>query len=148
MESELEVRHSLSEIKEGGNNTLLLSYLDELFPMYLSFGMTPHQYWEEDSTLAIAYREKSKYEAKIRNQEMWLQGAYFYNALCYASPLFNSMATDHTPKPYLSEPFPLTEQEKREQNERRESEKVKDYMMSFMAKFNKQVEEGENDRHE
>lgn len=144
MDSELEV-DTESEIKEGGENaTLLFTYLDELFPYYLLYGMTYEQYWEMDSALAISYRKKHELEMQQQNQMLWLQGAYFYNALGSIAPMFNAMASDHTPKPYVKEPFPLSEQERVEQEQREQGEKVKEYMMQFMTKFNNSIgEEGE-----
>lgn len=141
MESELEVSDSLStnDIKEGGNDTLLLSYFDELFPTYLLYGMTCEQYWEQDCELAVFYRKKHELEINEINQELWLQGAYVYNALCSVAPYFNSLKPQE-PKPYVKEPFPLTERQKVEQEERENSEKIKEYMMSFMTKFNKEKE--------
>lgn len=145
MDNELEVSDSVSEIKEGGYDVpLLFTYLDELFPIYLLYGMTYEQYWEMDSTLAISYRKKHELEMQQQNQMLWLQGAYIYNALGCVAPMFNGMASDHTPKPYIKEPFPLNEQEKLEQEQREQGEKIKEYMMSYMTKFNNSIEEGEN----
>lgn len=141
MESELEVSDSLStnDIKEGVNDTLLLSYFDELFPTYLLYGMTYEQYWEQDCELAVFYRKKHDLEITEYNQKIWLQGAYIYNVLCSVAPLYNSLKPQE-PKPYIKEPFPLNEQEKQVQEERENSEKIKEYMMSFMTKFNKEKE--------
>ena len=44
--------------------------------------MTAGQFWDEDPWLAEAYREAAEYQAQRKSWEMWLQGVYFFNAVC------------------------------------------------------------------
>lgn len=127
---------------EGSGNTTLLSYLDELCPTYLMYGMTYEQYWYQDAYLAVIYREKFKLEREYENQKLWLQGAYVYNALCCVAPLFNSLKPKE-PVKYMSEPIPLDEEALKQQEQRKQSEDIKAYMNSFMTKLNME-KEGEN----
>lgn len=83
---------------------------EELFPYYLSLGMTEEQYWDKDCRLVIFYRKAEELRTSRKNQEMWLQGAYFYEALSRVSPLLHAFAKKGTkPAPYLAEPFAITE---------------------------------------
>ena len=78
------VSESLSSTEGSGGSSAtapLSTYTEkfnELFPHYLSFGMTEEQYWDKDCTLVAAYRKAEELRMNRRNQEMWLQGAYFY----------------------------------------------------------------------
>ena len=78
------------------------------FPYYLSIGMTAHQYWNEDCTLVKDYREAERLRAERKNQELWLQGMYIYEAFCDASPLFHDFVKKGTKAhPYSKEPYQI-----------------------------------------
>ena len=117
---------------------------DELFPYYLSIGMTEEQYWDRDSTLVKSYRKAEELRTNRRNQEMWLQGAYVYDALCRVSPLLHAFAKKGSkPAPYLEEPFAINEKQvehKQEVKEKKSFNKGKAMMETFMAQHNKKFE--------
>lgn len=79
-----------------------------------------------------------------KNQEMWLQGAYIYDALCRVSPLLHAFAKKGTkPIPYLSEAYALTEKQaelKEEEKAKNVFDKGKKMMEGFMAMHNKKFE--------
>lgn len=81
---------------------------EEACPYYLSIGMTPEQYWYGEPSLAVWFRESFRIRKERRNEELWLQGMYFYEALCDASPLMRAFAKKGTKAvPYAKEPFDL-----------------------------------------
>jgi hypothetical protein len=118
---------------------------DELFPYYLSLGMAEEQYWGKDSTLVVAYRKADKLRQERVNQDYWLQGAYFYEALCAVSPILHAFAKKGTkPKPYSSEPYSITEKKtelKEEETVKKSFEKGKRFMEKFLIDINKKFEE-------
>ena len=63
------------------------------FPYYLSIGMTEEQYWDRDCCLVKFYREAEEIRRERVNQELWLQGMYFYDALARVSPILHAFAT-------------------------------------------------------
>ncbi len=78
------------------------------FPFYLSIGMTYDLYWNGDCLLPKYYRESYKMSRDRINQELWLQGAYIYDALCKVSPILNAFAKSGTkPQPYPEKPYSL-----------------------------------------
>lgn len=117
----------------------------EVFPYYLSIGMTYEQFWEMDSTLVIYYRKAEEIRNRNRNQELWLQGMYIYEALCCVSPVIHAFAKKGTkPLPYSKAPYPLSELERkqREQQETRsKNAKAIRFMESYMTRHNKQFGE-------
>lgn len=117
---------------------------EELFPYYLSLGMTEEQYWDRDCRLVIAYRKAAELRTSRKNQEMWLQGAYIYEALTRASPLLHAFAKKGTkPAPYLAEPFAITEKQaeyQQEEKDKKTYDKGKALIEGFMAKHNKKFE--------
>ena len=121
---------------------------DACFPTYLSYGMTYEQYWQGDCTLVRAYRKAEAMRVQRANQMAWLQGRYFYEALCDASPLFRFTMKSGTiePLPYIKEPYPLTEAEVREREQRKVQEmeeRMKADMLALATRMIKKQMPGE-----
>ena len=117
---------------------------NELFPYYLSIGMSEDQYWDRDCQLVVAYRKAEEVRTSRKNQEMWLQGAYVYEALCRVSPIFHAFAKKGTkPAPYITEPFAITEKQaeyKQEEKAKQTFDKGKAMLEGFMTQHNKKFE--------
>ena len=108
----------------------------EVFPYYLSIGMTYEQFWDGDPHLAKYYRQADELRIDRKNQELWLQGLYVYEALCDVAPILHAMAKKGTKaQPYPDKPYAITEkQRKREidEQERKVADKGKQMMERFM----------------
>ena len=119
----------------------------EHLPFYLSIGMTFEQYWYEDCLLAKYYRKAHELKQKRRNQELWLQGAYFYEALTDVAPMLHAFAKKGTKAtPYVAEPFALTSKEvieRRKREEKLQYDKQKAKFAAWAAKTNMQKVEKE-----
>lgn len=117
------------------------SMFNDQFPYYLTIGMTPDQYWDGDPMLAKYYRKADELRRKRKNEELWLQGMYIYEALCSVSPVLHAFAKRGTkPLPYPDHPYALTvtdRENERELQEKRDREKAKRYMEAKMATINK-----------
>ena len=111
---------------------------DEAFPSYLAMGMTYDEFYNQDHTLAIAYRKAFELKRNEQNQNLWLLGAYVYQAIARVSPLFNPFSKHPKPESYLDKPFPIYEQTG---GENAKSKAVADkglaYMQAQMLKINK-----------
>ena len=144
MDSQL-VSGSLS-VTEGGERSVrtpFLTYTEqfyEVFPYYLSIGMTPEQFWDGDPTLAKYYRQADELKTERKNQELWLQGMYIYEALCDVAPILHSMAKKGTkPRPYPEQPYSITEKQRKRENEEKErkiANKGKLFMEQLMRQNN------------
>lgn len=78
----------------------------------MSIGMTYDEFWYRDVALTRYYRKAEELRYRQKNQEMWVQGAYFYDVLCRVSPLFRFTTKKGVrPEPYISEPYPVDEAE-------------------------------------
>lgn len=119
--------------------------------------MSYDDFWNGDVFMVKAYRRAIELRDKRRNQELWLQGLYVYEALCDASALFR-FTTQSTIKaePYLKEPFPITAAEIREREERDaklREERLKAEFAAFAERMRRKmtkeslpaIEGGEND---
>ena len=147
MDSELVSGSEFQLGRDGGQNrpTLPFTYtkkFEELCPLYMSFGMTYDQYWNEDSTMVKMYRKAHELRQESENQKLWLQGLYIYEALCCVTPAMRVMKPQK-PIPYRSEPISLTGEKSKPKEEMRKEKsdsKAKAYMEMFAMSFNKQFE--------
>lgn len=101
----------------------------------MSIGMSYDEFWDGDVEAVKAYRKSHELLERRRNQELWLQGMYFYEALCDASPLYRFTMKKGTikPEPYVKEPFPITEADVREREEREARQKEERLKAEFTA---------------
>ena len=149
MDSEL-VSSSLSATEGSGQEGSLPHFtyterFEEIFPYDLSIGMTYEQYWYGDCTLVKYYRKAEELRNEKRNQELWLQGMYIYEAICDVSPILHAFAKKGTkPVPYPSRPYAINEKQikqEREEKERKLVEKGKRFMEAMMQSTNKRFKE-------
>ena len=97
--------------------------------------MTYDQFWRDDPKLVKAYRKAHELKKEWANQDAWLQGMYFYEALCDVSPVLHAFAKSGTkPFPYPQKPYGLTEEE---EEQKKAQKRGKDIMTQFAIKFNK-----------
>ena len=88
--------------------TTYTEIFNEKFPFYLSIGMTYEQFWERDCTLVTAYRRAYEISRDRKNQELWLQGAYIYDAIARLTPILHAFAKKGAkPEPYPNEPYSI-----------------------------------------
>lgn len=75
-------------------------------------GMTPEQFWDGDPALVKAYRKADELRKERKNEELWLAGAYVYEALMHTIPItltpFSKSKVD--PGKYPDRPYPLSQQ--------------------------------------
>lgn len=110
----------------------------------MSIGMTYDEFWNGDVSMVKAYLKANELREKRRNQELWLQGMYVYEALCDASPLFRFSMKKGTikPEPYVKEPYPITRAELKEREERKQrmmEERLKAEFAAFAERVRKKM---------
>lgn len=86
--------------------------------------MSYEQYWDADCQLVKYYRKAHEIKKKLKNEELWLQGAYIYDALCAVAPVLHAFAKKGTkPLPYPTKPYSLTT-EKESEEDKKQQEKL------------------------
>ncbi len=87
--------------------------------MAITYGMSVKEFWEENPDLFWAYRfsyySKLKTEQEIFNNNAWLQGAYFHEAVTVA--LCNAFS--HQKVKYSERPYGFEERAKNTEDERK-----------------------------
>lgn len=118
---------------------------EEALPNYMLMGMTPDEFWNGDCTLVISYRKAFELKRDYDNFQLWLQGMYVYDAIGRIAPILHPFAKKGTkPEPYPSEPYRIRGDETSTQssndfnneNDRKQFEKVNNYMETMMGKIN------------
>ena len=90
--------------------------------MAITYGMSVKEFWEDNPDLFWAYRfsyfTKIKTEQEIFNNNAWLQGAYFHEAITVAlCNAFGKQKIKYSEKPYGFERAENTEEQKKKQIE-------------------------------
>lgn len=88
---------------------------EEVFPYYLSIGMSPAQFWDGDPWLVKAYLRAHDMERQRKSEEMWLMGAYCFRAFSTALSNLHFDGKRHRFHPYPEDVIrvvPYTEEEK------------------------------------
>ena len=110
--------------------------LDQLCPYFMAMGMSYREFWHGDYTQWKFWEEEHRQRKKAENEMLWLQGAYFYNALTAA--LTNAFRErGDPPASYLEEPLritPMTEEE-REAEQRKQVESFRAQLESLRGHF-------------
>ena len=109
----------------------------------MSIGMCYSDYWDGDCDMAKAYREAHEIAQERKNRELWLQGAYIYEALLDAAPMFRDLTKRTKPFPYRDSPVPITKRATKQRDElskRKLLEQGHEAMRAMMIEFNKKFE--------
>lgn len=94
--------------------------------------MTWEQYWDGDVWAVESFRKLDRIKKERKNQELWLQGMYFYEGL--GCVVHNALKKKGDPlEHYPSEPYPLYENtNSREKIEEDEVRLARIYMNNMM----------------
>ena len=85
----------------------------------MMIGVSYDEFWNGDYTHLKYYVEKHKLEIERRNQELWLQGLYNYDAL--TTVISNAMAKNKSgQKKYPEKPYRISEQTEEEKQAEKE----------------------------
>ena len=124
------------EPSENDSPTPIGDVLDKLCPYFMAMGMSYHEFWHGDYTQWKFWEEKHQRRLKEENEMLWLQGAYFFNAISTA--LANAFRErGKPPSSYLEEPIritPMTEEE-REAEQQKQIEAFRAQLESLRGRF-------------
>lgn len=106
----------------------------------MAYGMTYEEYWDGEVKAHKAYREAYKLRMKQMNLQAWLQGRYFYDALCATAPILRAFSKARKPNDYPKEPHDITPEDVKARKEREAMERyerIKEKVSLFAEDFNK-----------
>ena len=104
----------------------LSEHFEKLCPIFMNFGMSYKEFWEDDPTIAkqylTAFEMKQKKEIRNKEWEIWKQGMYVYEALIDVSPILHAFSKSKKPLPYPEKPYGLMEDEEEKDKITKEQE--------------------------
>lgn len=111
----------VSKDKSEVEYTSLTNLFEKQCPIYMSYGMSYDEFWHGDAYMTRFYREAYKIKIRQKDEELWMQGMYIYEALCKVSPILHAFSKKgakplpYSEKPYLSDVSSLKTEEEKEQ---------------------------------
>ena len=94
--------------------------------------MTAKEFWEDDPALFWSYRisyiQRKKNEQEMQNTMLWLQGAYFYDAVTKALANAFSKGKKYN---YIEKPFEFNEKQLKTEVAKEKAQKSNSYWASF-----------------
>lgn len=94
--------------------------------------MTAKEFWEDDPALFWSYRisyiNRKKNEQEVQNEMLWLQGAYFYDAVTKALANAFSKGKKYN---YIEKPFNFSEKEVKKEVAKEKALKSNSFWASF-----------------
>lgn len=99
----------ISEDKSKVEYTSLTELFEKQCPIYMSYGMSYDEFWYGDAYRTKFYCEAYKIKVRQKDEELWMQGMYIYEALCDVSPILHAFSKkgtkplQYSKKPYLAE---------------------------------------------
>ena len=82
-----------------------------------------------------SYRQAEEIRRKEKDYDLWLQGRYFYDALCAVSPLLHAFAKNGTQaEKYIADPYPRTMKDYKELQEKQMKERAEAFAAFVDAK--------------
>jgi len=91
---------------------------NDICPYLMAIGVSYDDFWYNEPDIAKHSLKAHEIRQKMENEKMWLQGYYYYIALCDVSPVLHAFAKRGTkPLDYLKEPLSLSVDEIKEKEE-------------------------------
>ena len=120
----------ISKDKSKVEVTSLTEIFEKQCPIYMSYGMTYDEYWYGDAYRTKFYRECHAIKVRQKDEELWMQGMYVYEALCKVSPVLHAFSKKGTqPLQYSLKPY-LSEIDKYKKEQDKEQEKKNDELIA------------------
>lgn len=119
----------LSDEDEHGVEKSFGEVLDKLCAYYMALGVSADEFWNGDYTMLKYYVDKHRIAVEQQNEQLWLQGVYFYEAVSVA---LSQAFTKHSQAKYPEKPYrltPLSEEEQELENKK----KVEEFRAQLMA---------------
>lgn len=112
------------EKSEQVEDTSLTKLFEEKCPIFMSYGMSYDEYWYGEPYRAMFYLQAYKIKVRQKDEQMWMQGMYIYEALCDVSPILHAFSKKGTkPLPYSHAPYLSNENSLKTKQEKKQEKK-------------------------
>ena len=104
-------------------------------PEFMAMGMTPEQFYEGHSWLAVSYKAADAIARRRSNFDSYLMSAYMYDTLLRLAPMFNPFDKRKV-EAMMKEPFDLFGERTKDNRASKKTLKARDAIMRFAAQHN------------
>lgn len=105
----------------------------------MAMGMTPEQFYEGHSWLAVSYKAADAIARRRSNFDSYLMSAYVYETLLRLAPMFNPFDKRKV-EGMIEEPFDLFGERQKDKGASKKTLKARDAFMRFAAQHNAALE--------
>lgn len=132
METDVSGATSFSDIDLDAPQSQYGTYLDQLCPYAMAWGMSWGEFWYESLDRLHDYWQANQYSIERRNQELWVQGMYIMEAVAVV------FDPKHKAK-YPDKPYRITEMTdaEREAENKRKVERLREILNIHKQEFDK-----------
>lgn len=128
-------RGLVTEDTELVESTSLTKLFEKACPIYMSFGMSYHDFWYGPAFMTTFYKDAHKLRLRQQDENNWMLGMYVYEAILDCSPILHAFSKKGAkPLPYAEKPYltdKLNEKTAAEKEQEIENERLK-----FMLQMN------------
>ena len=142
-------RGLVSEGESLVESTSLTKLFEKACPIYMSFGMSYHDFWYGPAFMTTFYKDAYKLRLRQQDENNWMLGMYVYEAILDCSPVLHAFSKKGTKplqyaeKPYLMDKFEEKTQAEKEQEVENERLKFALQMNNWFRATKKQFENKE-----
>ncbi len=95
-------------------------------PIFMFYGLSYDDFWHSDPFKAKYQLQKFRLELKHKDELMWEQGMYIYEAILQCSPILHPFSKATNPLPYTEQPHLVKlEQDEKDRQQEIENERLK-----------------------
>lgn len=110
-------------------------------PIYMSYGMSYHDFWYGDAAIVVFYRESNKLKLQQQDENNWMIGMYVYEAILDCSPVLHAFSKRGTkPLPYAEKPYLMDKLgdnlKTKQQLEREKEQEAENERLKFLIQMN------------
>lgn len=121
--------------KSQVESTSLTKIFEEACPIYMSYGMSYHDFWFGPAFMTQFYRDANKLRIRQQDENNWMIGMYVYEAILDCSPILHAFSKkDAKPLPYAKEPYLLNKFEQKTEVEKQQE--VENERLKAIVNFN------------
>ena len=119
----------ISQDKPQVEDTSLTKTFEKACPIYMSYGMSYHDFWYGPAFMTTFYKDAYKLRVRQQDENNWMLGMYVYEAILNCSPVLHAFSKKGTkPLPYPEKPYltdQLVEKTEAEKEQEMENERLK-----------------------
>ena len=128
-------RGLVTEDTELVESTSLTKLFEKACPIYMSFGMSYHDFWYGPAFMTTFYKDAHKLKVRQQDENNWMLGMYVYEAILDCSPILHAFSKKGTkPLPYPEKPYLMDKFEEKTQAEK--EQEIENERLKFTIKMN------------